>query len=93
MKKPDILILDDSTSALDFATDARLRKALVEHTKQMTVFVVSQRVSSVMNADKIFVLDDGKLVGEGTHEVLRQSCEVYREICHSQLDEEVAKDA
>lgn len=93
VKKPDILILDDSTSALDFATDARLRKALVEHTKQMTVFVVSQRVSSVMNADKIFVLDDGKLVGEGTHEVLRQSCEVYREICHSQLDEEVAKDA
>lgn len=93
VKQPEVLILDDSTSALDFATDARLRKALSEHTDKMTVFVVSQRVSSVMNADKIIVLDDGRLVGEGTHDSLRETCEVYREICHSQLEEEVAKDA
>ncbi len=90
VKKPEILILDDSTSALDFATDARLRRALLEHADKMTVFVVSQRVSSVMNADKILVLDDGRLVGCDCHQVLRDSCEVYREICHSQLEEEVA---
>ncbi len=84
-KKPDILILDDSTSALDFATEGRFRRALREHAEGMTIFQVSQRVSSIMQADRILVLDDGELVGNGTHEKLLRSCEVYREICQSQL--------
>lgn len=92
VKEPDILILDDSASALDFATDAKLRKAIEEHTDGMTVFIVSQRAASIMHADKIIVLDDGKMVGIGTHEELLRSCEVYKEICSSQLSkEEVAK--
>ncbi len=86
VRKPQILILDDSASALDFATDARLRKA-VRDLKDMTVFVVSQRAASVMQADRIMVMDDGKLVGIGTHEELMETCEVYREICLSQLSE------
>ena len=81
---PDILILDDSSSALDLATDARLRKAIKDNTEGITVFIVSQRISSVRGADKILVLDDGTLAGCGTHEELVRSCEVYREICHSQ---------
>lgn len=92
VKEPDILILDDSASALDFATDAKLRKAIEEHTDGMTVFIVSQRAASIMHADKIIVLDDGEMVGIGTHEELLRSCEVYKEICSSQLSkEEVAK--
>lgn len=94
VRQPKILILDDSASALDFATDAALRKALKEKTKDMTVFLVSQRVSSIMHADKILVLDDGKIVGNGTHEALLESCEVYREIYHSQTSgEEVHSNA
>ena len=90
--KPKILILDDSASALDFATDAALRKAIKEKTQGMTVFIVSQRAASVQRADHILVLDDGTLAGDAPHAALLQSCEVYKEICLSQLSkEEVAK--
>ncbi len=91
VKEPEILILDDSASALDFATDARLRKAIREETKGMTVFIVSQRASTIKQADQIIVLDDGAMVGIGTHEELMKSCEVYREIVHSQ-DDNAAKE-
>lgn len=94
VRKPEILILDDSTSALDFATDAKLRRAIAENTNAMTVCIVSQRVMSMMKADKIFVLDKGKLAGSGTHGELLKTCEVYKEICSSQLSkEEVARHA
>ena len=83
--KPRILILDDSASALDFATDAALRKAIKEKTQGMTVFIVSQRAASVQRADHILVLDDGRLVGDAPHAELLHSCEVYKEICLSQL--------
>lgn len=89
VKKPEILILDDSSSALDYATDAALRMAIKEKTDNTTVFIVSQRSSSIMHADKIVVLDDGKVVGIGKHEELLNSCEVYKEICSSQNREEV----
>ena len=82
--RPDILILDDSASALDFATEARLRQAIRQLDFHPTTFVVSQRISSVRNADVIAVLDDGHLVGLGTHDALMESCQVYREICASQ---------
>ena len=88
VRKPEILILDDSASALDFATDAALRKAIREKTKGMTVFLVSQRASTIMNSDKIIVMDDGQIAGIGTHRQLLSNCEVYREICQSQLSEE-----
>lgn len=81
---PEILILDDSSSALDFATDAALRKSIRELPGQPTVFIVSQRTSSIQHADLILVLDDGALVGKGTHESLLETCEVYREIYESQ---------
>ncbi len=94
VRKPEILILDDSASALDFATDAELRKAIRENTKDMTVFIVSQRAASIMQADKIIVLDSGRIVGIGTHEELLTTCKVYQEICYSQLSkEEVAHHA
>ena len=86
--QPDILILDDSASALDFATDAKLRKALKTETKGMTVLMVSQRASTIKNADQIIVLDDGEVAGIGTHEELMETCEVYQEICLSQLSKE-----
>ena len=86
--KPDILILDDSASALDFTTDAALRKALKERTQDTTVIMVSQRVSSIMDADKIIVLDNGIIKGIGTHAQLNISSDVYKEICLSQLKEE-----
>lgn len=89
--KPKILILDDSFSALDFATDAALRLALKENTQDMTVIIVTQRCSTIKNADLILVLDDGELVGKGTHESLFDSCETYREICLSQLSETEVK--
>lgn len=90
--EPEILILDDSASALDLATDAALRKAIAQKTKGMTVFIVSQRVSSIRHADKIIVLDDGRIAGIGTHEELLDTCGVYKEICLSQLTaEEAAK--
>ena len=88
VRKPEILILDDSASALDFATDAALRKAIREKTKGMTVFLVSQRASTIMNSDKIIVMDDGQIAGIGTHRQLLSNCEIYREICQSQLSEE-----
>ena len=86
VKKPEILILDDSASALDYATDAKLRKALKEMPGETTVFIVSQRASSLMHADKIIVLDDGTVAGIGTHEQLLESCEIYQEIYYSQFD-------
>lgn len=85
VKKPEILILDDSASALDFATDAALRKAIREMEGETTVFIVSQRVASIQHADRIVVLDDGKIVGLGTSEELLESCEVYQEIYNSQF--------
>lgn len=88
VKKPEILILDDSASALDYATDAALRSAIREASKDTTVFIVSQRAASVMYADKILVLDDGEVVGMGTHEELLSSCEIYREIYDSQFRKE-----
>jgi len=88
VRKPEILILDDSASALDFATDAALRKALSEKTNGMTVFMVSQRTATIQNADLILVLEDGEIVGMGTHAELQESCEIYREICQSQLSAE-----
>ena len=94
VRKPEILILDDSASALDFATDAALRKAIKRDTGNMTVFIISQRVSTVRNSDKIVVLDDGNVAGIGTHDELFNSCEVYKEICLSQLNkDEVGKPA
>lgn len=88
VRKPEILILDDSASALDFATDARLRKAIRQMEGGPTVFIVSQRASSIRYADKIIVLDDGEAVGIGTHEGLLKHCEVYREIFESQFQRE-----
>lgn len=85
VKKPEILILDDSASALDFATDAKLRMAIHNMTEDMTTFIVSQRAASIMYADKIIVLDDGEVVGMGTHDELLNSCEVYQEIYESQF--------
>lgn len=87
---PKIIILDDSSSALDFATDLKLRQALNTHAKEITTIIVSQRASSIKNADKIVVLDDGKLAGIGTHEELLENSEVYKEICLSQLTREEA---
>ena len=85
VRKPEILILDDSASALDFATDAALRKAIREMEGETTVFIVSQRAASIQQADRIVVLDDGKIVGLGTSEELLESCEVYQEIYNSQF--------
>lgn len=88
VKKPEILILDDSSSALDYATDAALRKALNQSTKDMSVIIVSQRVNAVKDADCILVLEDGEQVGFGKHNELLNNCEVYKEICLSQLNKE-----
>lgn len=92
VRNPEVLILDDSASALDFATDANLRKAIAEDTNDMTVFIVSQRAASIMHADKIIVLDDGQMVGYGTHQELLKQCEVYQEICYSQFSKEEVQD-
>lgn len=92
MKKPDILILDDSASALDFATDAKLRLAIQKMDHPMTTFIVSQRAASVQYADLILVLDDGKLVGKGSHEELLRSNEVYQEIYYSQFPKEAVNE-
>ncbi len=85
IKNAPVIILDDSASALDLATDAKLRKAIKELPDNPTVFIVSQRVSAVMNSDKILVLDDGELVGMGTHQELQKTSDIYREICNSQF--------
>lgn len=92
VRNPEVLILDDSASALDFATDANLRKAIAEDTNNMTVFIVSQRAAAIMHADKIIVLDDGQMVGYGTHQELLKQCEVYQEICYSQFSKEEVQD-
>jgi ATP-binding cassette subfamily B protein len=90
-RKPEIYIFDDSFSALDFKTDAMLRHALKTETKDKTVLIVAQRISTILSAEKIIVLDDGKIAGEGTHEQLLKDCGVYREIAYSQLSEEELK--
>lgn len=87
-KDPEIFIFDDSFSALDFKTDKALRKALKENTKNATTIIVAQRISTILNADQILVLDDGKMAGLGTHRELMKNCEVYRQIAMSQLSEE-----
>lgn len=86
-KKPEIYIFDDSFSALDFKTDANLRKALYQYTDQATIFIVAQRISTILNADQIIVLDKGEIVGIGTHQELLTSCPIYKEIALSQLKE------
>ena len=88
VRRPEIYIFDDSFSALDFKTDANLRAALKKETHDATVIIVAQRVGSIMNADRIIVLDEGKIAGIGTHKELMKTCEVYREIVYSQLSEE-----
>lgn len=90
VRKPEILILDDSSSALDFATDAALRRAIKSDTDNMTVFIVSQRFSTIKNADMIIVLDDGRVCGIGKHDELFESCEEYRDICESQFSSKEA---
>jgi len=87
-KDPEIFVFDDSFSALDYKTDTKLRKALAEKTKDKTVIIVAQRINTVLNADKIIVLDDGIIAGIGTHEELMQNCEVYKQIALSQLSKE-----
>lgn len=87
-KKPEIFIFDDSFSALDFKTDSRLRGALKENTKDATTIIVAQRISTILHADRIIVLDDGHMAGMGTHAELMKNCEVYRQIAMSQLSEE-----
>jgi len=88
VRKPEIYVFDDSFSALDFKTDAALRAALRKEIDNATVIIVAQRISSVMDADRILVLDQGRIVGMGAHRELLQTSEVYREICSSQLSEE-----
>lgn len=85
--EPKIYLFDDSFSALDYKTDAALRKALRENTKEATVIIVAQRISTILHADQILVLEDGKIVGQGTHEELLKNCEEYLEIAKSQLSE------
>ena len=92
VRRPKILILDDSASALDFATDARLRQSIRQMPDPPTTFIVSQRAASVRWADLILVLDDGVLVGKGTHEELLERCPVYQEIYYSQFRKEVRSD-
>ncbi|MBP3267685.1 MAG: ABC transporter ATP-binding protein, partial [Ruminococcus sp.] len=87
VKQPKVYIFDDSFSALDMKTDAALRKALDKHVKDTTVIIVAQRISTIMNADQILVLDEGKIVGKGTHRELLQSCDTYKQIASSQLSE------
>jgi len=88
VKKPPVYILDDSFSALDFKTDAALRQAFKEKAENSTLIIVTQRVSTVRNAEQIIVLDEGQIVGKGTHEDLMETCETYQEIALSQLNKE-----
>ena len=87
-RNPEIYIFDDSFSALDYRTDAALRKALKEETGQATTLIVAQRISTILHADQILVLDEGRVAGWGTHKELLKNCEVYRQIARSQLSEE-----
>ena len=91
IRKPEVYIFDDSFSALDFKTDAKLRIALKDEIKNKTVLIVAQRISTILSAEKIIVLDNGKIVGEGTHQQLLADNKVYREIAHSQLSEDELK--
>jgi len=88
MKKPEIYIFDDSFSAIDFKTDAALRKALKKETGEAAVLIVAQRINTVLDADQIIVLDDGRMVGKGTHKELMGNCLVYQELALSQLSRE-----
>lgn len=88
VRHPEIYIFDDSFSALDFKTDAQLRRALASQTKDAAVLIVAQRISTILHADQIIVLNDGEIVGKGTHQELLENCEVYREIALSQLSKE-----
>ena len=88
VKKAPVYIFDDSFSALDFKTDAKLRRALTKYTENAVVLIVAQRVSTIMNAEQIIVLDEGKIVGKGTHKELLKTCPEYREIAESQLSKE-----
>ena len=88
VKKPEIYIFDDSFSALDFKTDSAVRRALKKDTRQSTVFIVTQRLSTIMGAEQIIVIDHGEIVGIGRHKELMKTCEVYREIAQSQLSKE-----
>ena len=84
-KNPEILILDDSSSALDYQTDAKLRKALGQNFKKTTTVIIAQRISSIMHADHILVLEQGKMLGWGTHEELLENCPLYQEISKTQM--------
>lgn len=88
---PEIFVFDDSFSALDFKTDVKLREALKEKTKNKTVIIVAQRINTILNADKIVVLDEGKIVGIGNHKQLLDNNEIYKQIALSQLSEEELK--
>lgn len=88
MKNSPIYLFDDSFSALDFKTDTKLRQALKEYTKSRTILIVTQRVGTIMNAEQIIVLDEGKIVGKGTHKELLKNCQTYYEIASSQLSKE-----
>ena len=90
IRRPEFYLFDDSFSALDFRTDLELRRALAAETENSTVLIVAQRVSTIMHADQILVLERGELVGKGTHQQLMQTCEIYREIVLSQLSEQEA---
>jgi ATP-binding cassette subfamily B protein len=90
VKQPKIFLFDDCFSALDAATDARLRSALRENITDASVVIVAQRVSSIMHADQIVVFDDGRIVGKGSHAALLKECDAYREIVESQLGKEAA---
>ena len=92
-RDPEIYIFDDSFSALDYKTDSTLRKELKKYTKDATIMIVAQRIGTIMNADKIVVLDKGECVGIGTHRELLKKCTVYKEIALSQLSEEELKNA
>ena len=88
IRKPEIYIFDDSFSALDFKTDSRLRKALAEVTQESIVIIVAQRIGTIMDADEIIVMDDGRMVGKGKHADLIRNCQLYRDIALSQMSEE-----
>lgn len=88
VRNPRILIMDDSTSAVDMATEARIREGLKEYLSGLTCLIIAQRITSVMGADRILVLDNGEMAGMGTHGELMQSCEVYRDIYRSQIGKE-----